>query len=63
MNSYELMENHEFMYEFMKKKYNLGTKKCPVKKFFSYMNSNVNSYMSSHMKAKSMNSYMNLHMN
>ena len=36
MENHELdfMENHEFMYEFMKKKYNFGTKKCPVKNSF-----------------------------
>ena len=44
---YECMENHEFIYEFMKKAYDFGcTKKCPVKEFL-YMNLYMNSY--SHM--------------
>ena len=53
---YEIMENHEFIYEFIKKKKDLGcTKKCSVKDFL-YMKSyeviftHVNSYMNSCMK-------------
>ena len=40
----KFIKNHEFIYEFMGKTYDLGcTKKCPVKQFLN-MNSDMNSY-------------------
>ena len=64
------MKNHEFIYEFMKKPYDLGcTKKCAVKRIFTYefiyefILTHVNSYMISCLKINSVNSYMNSNMN
>ena len=52
---YEVMENYEFISEFMKKKYDFGcSKKCSIKEFL---------YMNSYMNTIFMNLYTNSHMN
>ena len=69
----DFLENHKFIYNFVKKTYDFGcTKKCPVNEFLyinSYMDLNshmwieLNSYIDSYMKTFFMNSSMNPYMN
>ena len=64
---YEYMENHEFMYDFMKKTYDFQEVSRPrilIYEFiYEFMFTHVNSYIISYMKTFFMNSYVNSYMN